>query len=102
MIGRVCPHALVYEAENTREAVSLAERVTPQLVFIDVILREENGISCLRRIKAISPQLRVVLISAYPDREFHKLGVDAGAIAFIDKKNLDADTLHQMISDVVS
>ncbi|MFN2108979.1 MAG: response regulator [Anaerolineae bacterium] len=101
MIGRVCPHALVYEAENTREAVSLAERVTPQLVFIDVILREENGISCLRRIKAISPQLRVVLISAYPDREFHKLGVDAGAIAFIDKKNLDADTLHQMISDVV-
>lgn len=102
MIGRVCPQAMIYEAENTREAVQLAERIVPQLVFIDVILGEENGIGCLQRMKASSPQLRVVLISAYPDREFHQLGLKAGAVAFIDKKNLDADTLHQIISDVIA
>lgn len=101
MIGRVFPQAMIYEAENTREAVRLAERVVPQLVFVDVILGEENGIGCLRRMKAASPQLRVVLISAYPDREFHQLGLEAGAVAFIDKKNLDVDTLYQMISDVI-
>jgi DNA-binding NarL/FixJ family response regulator len=101
MIGRAFPQAMIYEAENTIEAVRLAERVVPQLVFVDVILGEENGIGCLRRMKAASPQLRVVLISAYPDREFHQLGLEAGAVAFIDKKNLDVDTLYQMISDVI-
>jgi DNA-binding NarL/FixJ family response regulator len=82
--------------------VHFAERIAPQLVLVDVILGEENGLSCLRRVKASSPQSRVVLISAYPDREFHQLGLKAGAVAFIDKKNLDADTLHQMISDLIT
>jgi hypothetical protein len=41
------------------------------------------------------------LISAYPDREFHRLGLEAGAAAFVDKKDLDAGSLQQMISDII-
>lgn len=100
MVGRVCPQAMIYEAENTGEAVHLVERVGPQLVLVDVILGDENGIGCARRIKALAPQSRVVLISAYPDREFHRLGLEAGAVAFLDKKDLDAATMSQMIGDV--
>jgi DNA-binding NarL/FixJ family response regulator len=71
------------------------------LVLVDVILGEEDGIRCARRIKAMLPASRVVLISAYPDREFHRLGLEAGAAAFLDKKDLDAATLRQMIDDLV-
>ena len=102
MTGRVCPAATIYEAENTSEAVQLAKRVVPQLILVDVILGEENGIGCARRIKAAVPQSRVVLISAYPDREFHRLGLQAGAVAFLDKKDLDAATLRQMIGDTIA
>lgn len=102
MIGRVCAQAMIYEAENIHEALQLAESVAPQLVLIDVILGEEDGIRCTRRIKALLPQSRVVLISAYPDREFHRLGLDAGAVAFLDKKDLDVATMRQMISDIVA
>jgi hypothetical protein len=42
------------------------------------------------------------LISAYPDKEFHRLGLAAGAAAFIDKKMLDSETLKQIISDTIS
>lgn len=101
MVGRVCPQATIYEAENTGEAVHLAERVIPELVLVDVILGDENGIGCARRIKALSPHSRVVLISAYPDREFHRLGLEAGAVAFLDKKDLDTDTMRQMIGDML-
>jgi hypothetical protein len=41
------------------------------------------------------------LISAYPDREFHKQGLEAGAVALLDKKDLDAATLRQVIEDMV-
>jgi DNA-binding NarL/FixJ family response regulator len=62
----------------------------------------ENGIQCARRLCTLDPQMRVVLISAYPDREFHRLGLEAGAVAFLDKKDLDVSTLQQVVEDVIS
>ena len=102
LIGKVCPQATIYEAENIGEAVHLAQRALPQLALVDVVLGEEDGIRCTRRIKALSPTSRVVLISAYPDREFHRQGLEAGAVAFLDKKDLDAATLRQIIDDTVA
>jgi hypothetical protein len=52
-------------------------------------------------VKAVSPATRVVLISAYPDREFHRLGLNAGAIAFLDKKDLDAAAVRQVTDDAL-
>ena len=101
MIGKVYPRATIYEAENIQEAIHIANRLTPELIFIDVVLGDEDGIQCTRRIKAISPASRIVLISAYPDREFHRLGLEAGAIAFLDKKDLDLPAIRQVIEDIL-
>jgi DNA-binding NarL/FixJ family response regulator len=101
MVGKVCAQATIYEAENTAEAVQLAGQIAPQLVLVDVVLGEEDGIRCARRIKATSSHSRIVLISAYPDREFHRLGLEAGAVAFLDKKDLDAMALHQVVEDLI-
>ena len=101
MIGKVCPQATIFEAENTENAVQMADRIAPQLVFIDVVLGDEDGLRCARRVKAISPHSRIVLISAYPDREFHRLGLESGAIAFLDKKDLDLPAIKQVIEDIV-
>jgi len=101
ILGKVYPQARLYEAESIVGAVQLAQRLKPQLVFVDVVLGEEDGIRCARRVKNVSPQSRIVTISAYPDREFHRLSLEAGAVAFLDKKDLDAVTLQQVISDVI-
>ncbi len=102
MIGKICPRATIYEAENIGEATHLTEGVMPQLVLVDVILGEEDGIRCTRRIKALSPKSRVILVSAYPDREFHRLGLEAGAVAFLDKKDLETSTLQHIIEDITA
>jgi DNA-binding NarL/FixJ family response regulator len=101
MIGKVCLRATIFEAENIENAVQMAGRIAPQLVFIDVVLGDEDGLRCARRIKAVSSHSRIVLISAYPDREFHRLGLESGAIAFLDKKDLDLPTLKQVIEDIM-
>jgi DNA-binding NarL/FixJ family response regulator len=102
MIGKAYPAALLYEAEDVPEALRLAERAKPQLALIDVVLTDEDGIQCARRLKAVSPDTRVVLISAYPDREFRRLGLGAGAVAFLDKKDLDAAAVRQVVEDALS
>ena len=43
-----------------------------------------------------------ILITAYPDREFRRLGIEAGASALLDKKDLDAASLRLMIDDVLA
>jgi DNA-binding NarL/FixJ family response regulator len=101
LIGRTHSATMLYEAEDIAEAMRLAEHVRPQLALIDVVLTEEDGIQCARRLKAISPATRVVLISAYPDREFRRLGLAAGAVAFLDKKDLDAAAVRQVIEDAL-
>jgi DNA-binding NarL/FixJ family response regulator len=102
MIGKICPRAAIYGAEDIKEAIRLTQHFAPQLVLVDVVLGEEDGICCTRRIRALSPGSRIILISAYPDREFHRLGLEAGAVAFLDKKDLDAATLRHIIDDVVT
>lgn len=102
MISQVCPRAVMYEAGDIAEATTLVRQIAPRLVLVDVVLGEESGIHCARRIRALSPSSRIVLISAYPDREFHRLGLEAGAVAFLDKKDLDAETLRQIINDVIA
>jgi len=100
MVSKSYPQALICEAENTRVALRQVEVTAPQLAFVDVVLGDENGIDCARRIHAQSAATRIILISAYPDREFHRLGMSAGAVAFLDKKDLNAAALREVIDDL--
>jgi DNA-binding NarL/FixJ family response regulator len=101
LVGKTCPTSYVYEAEDTVEAYRLAEQIKPNLAFIDVVLREDDGIQCVKRLKTISPSTRIVLISAYPDREFRRLGMSAGSVAFLDKKDIDSATVRQVVEDTL-
>jgi DNA-binding NarL/FixJ family response regulator len=101
LIGKTYPSSRLYEAEDIGEAVRLAECVHPQLALVDVVLRDEDGIQCARRLKTITPTTRVVLISAYPDREFRRMGLMAGAVALLDKKDIDAAAVRQVLEDAV-
>ena len=102
IIGRLCPGAAVSEADSIEEAVSLVQTNRYEVAFVDIILGEQDGISCTRRIKAVSPDTRIILITAYPDREFRRQGIAAGAAALIDKRDLDDTALQQIIEDVSS
>lgn len=99
VLGKLHPHANLYAVHDVSSAISIAESIKPDVAFIDVVLGDDDGIRCARRIKAISKETRIIMISAYPDREFHRLSIAAGAIAFLDKKDLDSRTLKQVISD---
>jgi len=101
MIARAYPAAVIYEADSVGEAIRVAGTAAPALALVDVVLGDEDGIRCARRLRSICPSSRVVLISAYPDREFRRLGLEAGAVAFLDKKDLDATTLKHIIEDTL-
>jgi DNA-binding NarL/FixJ family response regulator len=101
LIGKIRPTSILYEAGNISEAVKLGEQVHPQLALIDVVLEDEDGIQCARQLRGVSPSTRMVVVSAYPDRGFRKQALSAGAVAFVDKKDLDSASLRQVIEDAL-
>lgn len=101
MVGKACDYARIYDADSVEDAVEITQEVMPELVLIDVVLGDEDGIQCARQIKLVSPRSRLVLITAYPDREFHRRGLEAGAVALLDKKVLDTSAVRQVIADTI-
>jgi DNA-binding NarL/FixJ family response regulator len=101
LIGKVQPLALLYEAGNVTDALGLGEQVQPRLALIDVVLENEDGIQCARHLRSVSPATRMVMISAYPDREFRRQALAAGAVAFLDKKDIDSASMRQVIEDAL-
>ena len=100
------PQINIFEASNGLEALRQVKIVQPDAVVMDVLMPECDGIEATRLLKAINPQIKIILYSMYP--EYKKAALSAGADAFITKgdpsKTL-VDTMWSLInpnSDSVS
>jgi DNA-binding NarL/FixJ family response regulator len=82
---------IVAEAGDIPEAENQVRTTSPDLAIVDVMLPGINGVEGTARLKALAPNLRVILISAYPDRVnvFRQAARDAGAETFVAKDDLD-------------
>ena len=87
---------VVGEAGNIPAAEALVTALQPDLVVIDVMLPDINGLEGTLRLKALAPDLRVFLVSAYRDRAevFRAAAEKVGAEAFIPKDDLDLGTVR--------
>lgn len=84
---------VVGEAGNGREAVDLAASLRPDVVVMDVTMPELNGIEATRRIRDISPYIRVVALSVHRDGVYVREVVRAGAEGYILKESADSELL---------
>src|SRR4030042_5495382 len=54
---------VVGNAANSRKAIDQIEELQPAVVVMDISMPELNGIDATRKIQAISPQVRVIILS---------------------------------------
>ncbi len=73
------------EAANGEEAVAMYEREHPDLVTLDIVMPEMDGVTALKRVMASDPAARVVMISAVDQREKLTECIRHGAVDFIVK-----------------
>jgi len=73
------------EASNGVEAVDLYRREKPDLVTLDIVMPEKDGVAALKEVMAADPDARVVMVSAVDQREKLTECIETGAIDFIVK-----------------
>ena len=87
---------VIAEAHNGRQAVDLTRHYQPDVVLMDVVMPELDGISATRRIIQENPDQLVVILTTADDDEIGLLGLRAGASGFL-AKDVDVAVLPQAI-----
>ncbi len=76
---------VVGQAGNGREAVEMANRLSPNTVVMDVSMPLMNGDEATRQIKMMHPETRVIALSMFEDNEMVQKMFRAGAESYVLK-----------------
>jgi NarL family two-component system response regulator LiaR len=91
------------EASNGVEVLRMIEDGTgePDIVLLDIRMPEMDGLEAARRIRVRHPDVGIIILTAYDDRQFVVEAVRAGARGYVLKAR-DAEHLIQTVRLVAS
>ena len=76
---------VVGEAAGGEEAVALATRMHPEVIVMDVEMPKGDGLTATRRLHQVAPDIRVLVVTMYEEREKLLDALNAGARGFLSK-----------------
>lgn len=85
LLALVSDVKVVGEAANGREALEQVEKLTPDIVLMDLAMPIMNGLEATRRIRKKFPGTKVLVLTQYEDREYIIPTIEAGARGFVSK-----------------
>ncbi|MCL4417831.1 MAG: response regulator transcription factor [Actinobacteria bacterium] len=86
------------EAENGKVALEMCEKCKPDIVLMDLIMPEVNGIEATKKILKNWPSIKVVTLTSFIDKKLIEDSLKAGAIGYV-LKNISGDSLVATIRD---
>jgi DNA-binding NarL/FixJ family response regulator len=93
---------VVGEAANGRDALHLVRELAPDVVVMDISMRDLNGIDATREIRSRAGATRVVALSTFADRRFVLGMLDAGASGYVVKTAAAADLKRAIVAAAAS
>lgn len=87
---------VVGEAGSGEEAVKLAAQHVPDVILMDLIMPEMDGVEATRRVKQVSPRSRVVVLTSYHEDEHIFPALKAGAFSYV-LKDVSAEELASAV-----
>jgi len=87
---------LVGEAASGEEAVRKCEQAQPDVVLMDLVMPGMDGAEATRAIREHCPQIQVIALTSFKEKDLVQRALEAGAISYL-LKNVSADELAEAI-----
>jgi DNA-binding NarL/FixJ family response regulator len=87
---------VVGEAENGLQAVEIVDQLLPDVVLMDIVMPQLDGIGAISQIKAAHPAVQIVALTSFIEEEKVTAALEAGASGFI-LKDAEADDVAAAI-----
>jgi DNA-binding NarL/FixJ family response regulator len=84
---------VICEASDGFEAVQKAEELRPDLILLDIGLPKLDGIEAARRILQLSPNSKIVFLSADDSLDVVQAALGTGALGYVDKDRAISELL---------
>jgi two-component system chemotaxis response regulator CheY len=88
------------EAGNGEDALATYESARPDLVLMDVNMPIMDGIDALRRLRALDPEAKVVMLTSLVNRETIESALALGAYNYI-RKDTPKDEIAKALSETI-
>ena len=85
--------AVVGEADTAERAVTMARKLQPDLILLDVLLPRKSGIEVIPELAQVAPQARVLVVSSQAAPSSVRQALSAGAAGYLPKRSSDHELL---------
>lgn len=76
---------VIGEAESGQQAIQIAKQNYPDVVLMDLVMPDMDGVQATRKLKQISPSIQVIIFSSYHKDEHIFPAIKAGALSYLLK-----------------
>ena len=90
---------VVVSVANGHDAIEAVSRVRPDVLVVDLIMPDLDGVEICRRVKHAAPNTDVVIMTAVDDEHIQAVAIQHGASAFVPKHAV-ASTLERTILEL--
>lgn len=96
-IIRKCGYDNFLEAANGEQAIALYKESRPQLVFLDIVMPEKDGVQAVHEIREFDPEAYIIIVSSVGTQSQLKAAIMEGAHDFIQKP-YSSDAISKVVS----
>jgi NarL family two-component system response regulator LiaR len=87
---------LVGEARSGKEALLVCEQIRPDVILMDLLMPEMDGMTATREIRERWPDIQIIALTSFQERDLVQKALQAGAISYL-LKNVSANDLAEAI-----
>ncbi len=91
LLGVESDMEVVGEASSGLEAIELAKKLGPDVVLMDIGMRQLNGLEATREIKRLFPSMKILVLTMYDNEEWIFQILKAGASGYLIKDSAMTD-----------
>ena len=89
-------YAVIGEANDGSQLLEMVEQLCPDIVLLDISMKQTGGLEALQRLKQVRPQSKVLILSMHTDPALIMQALESGAYGYLLKDTTATELEHAL------